>query len=328
MFTATTKNTAAHDASDHRPYWARPESTDRRMQDYVPNPKLVPTVEWTAIAPAVLAVVELTAPSSGLDAKGLLGPLAQFFAWRVRIGDTVDELPESLTEPNIARFVREVMDKNLRPGTKGNYRSWLRRCAEAVNPTGQKFRPTGLHGSDSLGPYSKTELNNWIHWANGLATPRGRDLASTLIACGCGAGLEANDLRVLRGTDVEVRPTGLVIVHVKQARRPRSIPVTSRWSEAVADAAGRAHDDYLFMPGRTPANRNVVTNALARQPRLRGEVLSASRLRTTWIVGHLNAGVSLRSLLDAAGLTSTAALDRYLPFVTTDAATTERELSR
>lgn len=305
---------AEANGTDHRSLAARPESVPTRMREYEPDEKLVPRPVWLLIRATVLFVVGDAVPRNGLDAKGLLGPLSQFFAWRISIGDTVEELVGSLTEENIARFVREVLARDLTAGTKGNYRSWLRRCAEAVNPTGRRFRPSGLHGAAPQAPYSNQEVTAWRHWARGLNTELRRVNADTLLALGLGGGFEANDIRLLRGTHVERRREN-VLVHVEHARSPRTVPITSAWAHAIATAAVRAGDDYLFVPGRSATDRNVVSNFIARLPKLNGQILSASRLRTTWIVAHLTIGVSAPALLQAAGLASFGALDRYRPFL-------------
>ncbi|MBC7680025.1 MAG: hypothetical protein H7233_13720, partial [Pseudorhodobacter sp.] len=61
--------------------------------------------------------------------------------------------------------------------------------------------------------------------------------------------------------------------------------------------------------------RNGVSNLVARarsgcDPRL--TVLSPQRMRATWLVRHLDAGVRVDALLTAAGLDSVTTLDRYL----------------
>lgn len=75
----------------------------------------------------------------------------------------------------------------------------------------------------------------------------------------------------------------------------------------------------LFRPGcgdRT--GKNTVSNLVARAAKDRDPALPVpvpQRMRATWLVRHLDAGVRVDALLKAAGLDSLSVLDRYLPSV-------------
>ena len=82
----------------------------------------------------------------------------------------------------------------------------------------------------------------------------GPDLAEgELICLAAGAGLIRGDLRQVRGSDVACRSGGLVVqVH---GRRPRVVPVLSRYHELLLASAGFAGTG-LVTGGHDPARRN------------------------------------------------------------------------
>jgi hypothetical protein len=56
--------------------------------------------------------------------------------------------------------------------------------------------------------------------------------------------------------------------------------------------------------------------------------VSTARMRTTWIIGRLSAGVELRTLLDAAGLDRLEKLADYTPYLPAPTAITRLQLTK
>lgn len=213
---------------------------------------------------------------------------------------------------NVAAFIERGVPQ-LSAGSRGNYRSQLLRIAEALLDESLAPRPlAALAPSDPSVPYTSTEQAALREWARKQNKSRRAD-AEILVALGLGAGLSAQEITNLRAGDVTACDSGATIVHVTDGR-VRGIPVLRRWERLLLRRAGElAPDAYLFIPARTGAGKNLISNFVARG----GGVIhvQTQRLRSTWIVTHMAACSPLRELVAAAGVDSLEAFTRYLPFV-------------
>ena len=89
-----------------------------------------------------------------------------------------------------------------------------------------------------------------------------------------------------------------------------------RYRALLTDLAAAAGDDHLFRPDSDErTGKNAVSN-LVTAARRGGNPdlprLTPQRMRATWLVRHLNAGVRPDVLLRFAGLDDLGSLDRYL----------------
>lgn len=163
-------------------------------------------------------------------------------------------------------------------------------------------------------PYSAREVVGLRAWAGMLPTQHQRVNVAIGLALGLGAGLRKQEITGLRAADVMVDDLGVIVS--TGGGHPRQVPVLSEWANVVADVAGSAlrPEQFLFRPRRTAElDRNAFGNLLRRtKPPI---PLTTHRMRATWIVGHLAAGIPATTLVTAAGMESTDALRLYLPFI-------------
>ncbi len=106
--------------------------------------------------------------------------------------------------------------------------------------------------------------------------------------------------------------TGHPVVHVRGAAE-RAVPVAADWAWFVESLADDESGAYLLSP-----NAERRTRYLARSTRahtIGAFAPTPQRMRNTWLVDHLNAGTPLRTLMDAAGLTTSFAVVRLAPFL-------------
>jgi hypothetical protein len=106
---------------------------------------------------------------------------------------------------------------------------------------------------------------------------------------------------------------GTVLVRVGEPA-PRVVPVLPAWQDEVIDLAETAGGEFLV--GGTSIAPNRVGALAASIIVAHGHPkLSASRLRSTWLVTHLGMGTRLPELARAAGLQGITVLSDLLPFV-------------
>jgi hypothetical protein len=82
----------------------------------------------------------------------------------------------------------------------------------------------------------------------------------------------------------------------------------------MSDGSFRAHDEWLFGPNRKGNGKSLISNFTVRGPDV-GLRLQPQRMRSTYLVRHIQAGDSVVELLRIAGVQSLEELARYLRFV-------------
>ena len=266
---------------------------------------------WTHIRVFVETAVRTAAPNTTYSEKQLYPPTARLALWAWQTASLPLKADVIFSPPVIDRFTSQGMPQYTKAG-RNTMRSRLRRMADVLlgdEREPDRERPMG--NSDAVRPYSQAEIAALYSWANGQPDGERYSSAMTLLALGLGAGLTGSEIARLKIGDIHVDDEG-VVVQVG-GTRPREVPVLREWEGMLVErVAGREAGSWAFREGQEGGNRNLVTDFAARS---RGEVdLQARRMRTTWIVRQLDQRAPLLPLLEASGLQSPEALERFLPF--------------
>lgn len=225
-------------------------------------------------------------------------------------GESVD-LKTAFTSQSLAAFVSEGMD-DLRPAHRANIRAQLRNIAEALAPFQPSSSRAALGPADPSVPYSAEEIDELRSWARALKPIGNRADARTLLSLGLGMGLSSSELGGLRHSDMTVDDRGIhAQVHGSRARR---VTCLRDWEiDLQTIQKTEKSDRFVFRPEREADSKNLISNFAARSSS--PVKLSTQRMRATWIVGHMDAGTHMATLLGAAGVASLEAFSRYLPFL-------------
>lgn len=263
---------------------------------------------------ALIRTLALAAgPRDPADAAELLTALAGHAAWLTATGHPVDA--DTLVDPDLVqRWILHGLT-GLSAGTAANYRSRLARVGAAITRT---VRPAPLHASDPTEPYAPQAESALVTWASGLRTPRMRTDVHAALSLGIGTGLSTAEIMQTCGTDVVRTDHGVLTVGV-HGPRARLVPVRARYADGLTVLAEQAGPGPLFKPGSPGrVGKNALTNTIAAARRdgdIALPVLTAQRMRATWLVRHLSAGVRPDVLLAAAGLDDLGSLARYMRWV-------------
>ena len=274
------------------------------------DPARVSTAQWARIGPVVRAAVEQAEPASVYSARTLLSITTQLALWADTRGQPLD--PAGLFHPEVIdRFVTEGCG-HLKPGTRLNYRRHLRDVGAAVlGPGVYPPRPLPLYRPDPLRPYSAQEVTALVAWTGGLPTERFRDNAMGVVALGLGAGLSAQEMSRLVGSDVTGDAEGVDVGVI--GSRARQVPVVERWASEIRTRAAEVGSRPFLFPERTGISRHQLPNFLERCPTGDAPQLNTVRLRNTWVVAHLSAGVHIHAIAEAAGV-APQQIVKYLPY--------------
>jgi hypothetical protein len=290
------------------------------------RPRNVESTNWSAIQPFVLDCAVRLPLNGWSSTTRVLRVLTQLAAWAAGEGLPLD--PEVVLDPDsVERFI-EVGANDDR--SRATYRSVLRRVGPLLTERAPwEPKPMAVARRQVALPYSARELDQLRLDVGRQATQARLRAARALVALGLGAGLDGRWVTRVGARDV-ARRSGVVVVRVGEPS-PRAVPVLGSWENEILELAGTAGGEFLVGGHSTSRNR---ASALAASlvippghPRL-----SASRLRSTWLLWHLNAGTRLPELAAAAGLKGVTVLSDLLslvdPMPEGDAGLMLREASR
>ncbi|ADG98199.1 hypothetical protein Srot_1739 [Segniliparus rotundus DSM 44985] len=273
---------------------------------YVPH---LPAEEWAAVEGFVTAAVEDCSGQTAHSDRVLLGTAVRLVHWAWRTGLPL-ERPVVFHRSTIVRFIA-VRCGCWTKTTRNTYRSRLLRMGEVLAPECQTTTLPGLSDSSAVLPYSSAEQAALRSWATGQRTAGRRADAKVLLALGMGAGLMGGEIVPIRRKDIVSDQRGILVQVV--GRRQRLVPVLAAWEEMLLDILSSRTDPeaFVFRPDAARPNPNVI----AHFTRGDGGEPSTSRMRTTWIVGHLTTGVPARALIAAAGVDGFTAFQRCIPYL-------------
>jgi integrase len=269
---------------------------------------------WETLEPVVTAAVNKTARRTHREPRALYPVATSFVLWAWQTKGLELDVARMFRRRVVEEFVHRGMDSFTR-GSRATYRSVLLAIVDAVTPPSEQ--PFPIPRSDPTPPYSGTEIAILRSWAGAQGSAARRRDASVLLAMGFGAGLATRELLSVRTGDVDVRGDAVHIL--VWSGRPRLVPVLPAWQPGLRAAMKElGHDEWVFRVGRNGIRPAQVTDFLHRGHTTNLDVRPA-RMRTTWMLAHLEAGTPPRDLLRIAGLENLAALDRIRRFLPSSA---------
>ena len=273
------------------------------------RPRNVESTNWSAIQPFVLDCAVRLPLNGWASTIRVLRVLAQLAAWAAGEGLPLD--PEVILDPDtVERFTELGLSDDH---SRATYRAILRRVGPLLTARAPwEPRPASVARRQVAPPYSPSEVEQLRTDAFGQPTQARQRAARALLALGLGAGLDGRWVTRVEARDVEHR--GDVVVVGVGEPSTRAVPVLGMWEDEILDLAASAGDEFLVGGRSTSRNRaSSLTASLVVPPG--HPPLSASRLRSTWLLWHLRAGTRLPELARAAGLKGVTVLSDLLSLV-------------
>lgn len=162
-------------------------------------------------------------------------------------------------------------------------------------------------------PYKSSEIIRLRSQGSTRSTAHQRHNWKALVALGVGCGTTSTEAVQISVSDIVLHPNH-VEVHVPGAR-PRVVICSADWEDDLrAAVAGRVATDYLILTTNRP---NVGSTWVAGEIRRMASWdtgFTMQRLRSTFIVNHLEAGTSAVHLREMLGVTQFATIQRLIDF--------------
>lgn len=276
-------------------------SADEYSYTPVANP-----AHWAQVEPFVQGTLDKADGRTAYSRKELAAALGPLAIWCWTTGRANPQADEVLDDDVIDMYVLVGL-AHWTKASRNTIRSRLLRLAELLTPDQipRPLRPLG--SADTSAPYSLKEQAGFLSWARTQGTELRRQNAARLLALGFGAGLTNEELIAAKVRDLQVDGDDITLqVH---GERPRHVPILATWAPHLTNAPGKP-DEPVFLPGRAYRSANLtglfIMKSDNRPP------LIVRRMRSTWIIAHLNRGTPVLPLLRAAGLNTIEPLDRYL----------------
>ncbi len=267
---------------------------------------------WGTIGEFVRAAVAEASAGSDRDKTSLYVATTPLVLWCWQTRGLPLERGRIFRAAVIEEFIHRGMPDHLQ-SSRATIRSSLWRALEVLDPAEAARTRRAIPRSKPTEPYTTQDVASLHSWAATQRTERRRSDALALLSLGFGAGLATRELLEVTVGDIDVTAAG-VSVSV-WASRPRVVPVLPEWHRPIQRllVERRGDQGWLFRPGREGTDPGQVTDFVLRARTTLD--IRPSRMRTTWLVRHLELGTSPSRLLQMSGLRNLAALDKVTHFV-------------
>lgn len=299
-----------------------PERAREYAAAYTPQRSVLTPDEWARIEGPVRRVGELLArhPDGYERLNVRLHALTRHGAWLLRRVGPVEDFRDLLRDDTLNRWVEDVRGTD---DSVADYRSTIRRLAPIVWPDGpwpQHKAPVARRLPKP--PYLPPQMAALGRDARAQRTAQGRRRAEAVLVLGGGAGLDGRWAPDVTHEDVvEARGLG---VRVWVPEPDRYVPVLARYVPRLLALKTLTAPGEPVIGVPDPGTDNAMGNTVKgvdqpgadpTDPWADHPVLSIARLRSTWLVEHLEAGTRLPELLAAAGLQGLNQLEGHLRYV-------------
>jgi hypothetical protein len=231
--------------------------------------------------------------------------------------------PVRLDEIDVPGLIdRHIEELSSTPKTAESRASIIRRVL--LHSRGGRRVAVTNHRSVAV-PLDVTEVAVVVQYAHHQRTPTNRRSMCFIVGLSLGAGLDGHDLALVRRRHLEARdlPSGetVLTVTIVDGQSTRVVVVadvlrpTVELAMSMHDNAGRGPDAFILgtLDGRDQVVQRYIHKAFASRPEDRPHV-SCPRMRSTWLLGAMQAGIPVPEVLDAAGLTYATTLLRLRPY--------------
>ncbi|TFC22083.1 hypothetical protein E3O55_18880 [Cryobacterium sp. MDB1-18-2] len=288
---------------------------------------MIPKRLWDDVADFTRSAVADFAPTNCAEASKALTVISRLAVWTTETACLPLERNIVFSGRHIETFAARQM-AGLSPVVARAERLRLLRIAGELHSfdpvrrdAGKKPRP------NPFAPYSPAAMVRFRSQAATRSTALRRHNWMVLLALAAGCALTTTEIMHLKVEDVDSTGDGLTVT--VRGASPRTVVCLADWEDDVTRLlGGPLVSDYLFVKAERPNNAVAYVTKFLNSTAKGGEFPTVERLRSTWIVGHLEARTPTVALAEALGVKTFSTFERLAPFVKTPDASDLRVLFR
>ncbi|MCT1616439.1 hypothetical protein [Kocuria marina] len=281
------------------------------LEHYTPPTHKVPSAVWKRIRPLAVECVGKGKYQSVHGVHFALRIVARFLAWGLDQGIPLDA--ETIFQPErIEQFIAE-RESHSAKHSQANYRAALTGVGRACTKRAP-FAPEPTRYADHVrvsAPYTEAELAGYWEAVDHQSTEHRSHVLRCILLLGHGAGLRVSEMLRVTAADVFLLRSA-PIASIKT--EGRIAPVLGQYTEPLREVCAARPEGPLI--GTTKATAKDPLGQLRKGIVIPDYLptLTASRLRTTWLLHILNNGASLHEAMSLSGVKSAATLEAIAPY--------------
>ena len=282
------------------------------IEDFTP---MIPKRLWDVVATFTRSAVADFAPANCAEASKALTVVSRLAVWTTETACLPLERNIVFSGRHIETFAARQMG-GLSPVVARNERLRLLRIAGELHSfdpvrrdAGKKPRP------NPFAPYSPAALVRFRSQAATRSTPLRRHNWMMLLSLAAGCALTTTEIVHLKANDVDTTEDGVTVTVTGAS--PRTVVCLAEWEDDIRHLLhAPLVVDYLFVKDVRPNDAVAYVKKFLNSTAKGSEFPTVERLRSTWIVGHLEARTPIVALAQALGVKTYTTFERLARFVT------------
>lgn len=276
------------------------------------KPIMIPRARWAAIAEFTRSAVTDFNPRHQAEARLVLFGIARIADWTHHTAGHPLRREIVLDPRNIDDYIKRgyPVAEQARKNIVRNYLHMLSLELGHGDEARRRARPTKT--VDKFAPYTPREYVDFRLTGRTASTPLRQHVWSTVLALGAGFGITTPEIFEATPTDILEDARGLVL-----RVRGRNVICLPEWEREVDTALTRRRNNERLVtdePLHDPPTYLHTTLRYADSTFNQNRYV-VERLRTTWIVRHLEAQTPTQAIMRALGVSTTKPIERCLPYV-------------
>lgn len=167
--------------------------------------------------------------------------------------------------------------------------------------------------SKTHAPYTASQMIRLLSQGMTRSSPKRRHNWRMFVTLGAGCGLTAEEAVALTIDDIVVHPDHIAVE--VGGKRPRQVICTAQWESELRELLSSALIvDYLIITTNRPKLPGSWASHYIWEASSWDSSFSMERLRSTFIVSHLEAGTSPIHLLRMLGVIQFSTIERLIPY--------------
>ncbi|MBB5643056.1 tyrosine-type recombinase/integrase [Cryobacterium roopkundense] len=282
------------------------------IQNYAP---MLPKRLWNPVADFTRSAVTDFAPLNGREASKVMGHLARLAIWTIDVACQPLQRDIVFNGRHIEAFISNGSIGLTEYGNRCRRSLLLRVASELANFDPLRRDSGKKPHTDSFAPYTAAEIVRFRSQGSTRSTALRRHNWTVLLSLAAGCALTTSEIVGLKVENVSISRDSVRVAI--RGDRARTVVCLEAWEADIRELlSSPLVSDYLFVKAERPKIPPMYVTNFLRTVAHGGEQFTVERLRSTWMLGHLEAGTAPVAVMQMVGVKSFSTFERLIPYVT------------